>query len=172
MVKEYTVTPENVNKLGKSKEEENLKFRVFLKNNADSDKLDKQFKELHEKLFNNYDCIKCNNCCKEYNITFSENDIAKNAELFNMSKKEFIDKYLVLKNDEFEIKNKPCDFLSKDGICMIHNTKPKECAEYPYTDKNERLFSLYSIIESTKICPVVYEIVESLKEMYGFKIKR
>ena len=169
MVKEYIATPENVSELGRANAEENFKFRTFLKGRADSEELDKQFKELHEKLFNNYDCTKCNNCCKTYNIVISESDIVKNAKLFNISEKEFTDKYLVLENGEFKTKNKPCNFLSEVGKCMLGDNKPKECVEYPYTNQKDRLFSLYSIIDSAEVCPIVYEILERLKEKYNFK---
>ena len=44
----------DVKRLGKLKEDENLRFRQFLKINADEDELDKQFKELHNKYFKIY----------------------------------------------------------------------------------------------------------------------
>lgn len=46
----------DIKRLGNLKEEENLRFRQFLKMNADPDKLDRQFKELHNKYFKIYDC--------------------------------------------------------------------------------------------------------------------
>ena len=45
--------------LAKSKQEENLKFRRYLKTHADAEKLDNDFKSLHEKYFEIYDCSKC-----------------------------------------------------------------------------------------------------------------
>ncbi len=44
-----------------SKQEENLKFRRYLKNHADEEELDNDFKELHKKYFKIYDCTKCRN---------------------------------------------------------------------------------------------------------------
>lgn len=51
--------------LANRKEEENYRFRNYLKNYADEEELDKQFKRLHEKYFKIYDCKKCRNCCKK-----------------------------------------------------------------------------------------------------------
>ena len=47
--------------LANKKEKENLRFRKYLKNHADEEKLDKQFKKLHDKYFKVYDCKKCRN---------------------------------------------------------------------------------------------------------------
>lgn len=47
-----------------------------------------------------------------------------------------------------------------DEILNIFNKNIDYNKEYPYTDKGERLFSLYSIIANASICLVVYEILE------------
>lgn len=72
-------------------ERENYKFRTYLKNRADIDELDEQFLELHNELFENYDCSKCRNCCKEYSITFKETEIDDDSKLLKIAKKEFMD---------------------------------------------------------------------------------
>jgi uncharacterized protein len=41
--------------------------------------------------------------------------------------------------------------------------------EYPFTNKPERLFSLLSIVDFASVCPVVFEMLERLKQIYGFK---
>ena len=60
------LAPRKVKFEAKKKMNENLAFRTFLKCNADEETLDKQFKELHEELFEQYDCSRCRNCCKMY----------------------------------------------------------------------------------------------------------
>ena len=49
----------DIERLGKSKEKENLRFREYLKMRADDEVLDMQFKELHEKYFKVDDCSTC-----------------------------------------------------------------------------------------------------------------
>ena len=60
------ISPDKVRSEARKKENENLKFRRYLKGHADEDELDKQFLRLHKKIFADYDCSKCRNCCKMY----------------------------------------------------------------------------------------------------------
>ena len=87
------LAPRKVKFEAKKKANENLAFRTFLKCNADEEVLDRQFKELHEELFGQYDCGRCRNCCKMYSGSFSEEELKKGAVYFNMAEKEFIDTY-------------------------------------------------------------------------------
>lgn len=65
--------------------------------------------------------------------------------------------------------NKGWRVYNKNGACEIEKCKPEGCREYPFTNKPERLFSLYSIVDSASVCPVVFEILERLKKIYRFK---
>ena len=116
--------------LAKQKENENYRFRQFLKIHADEEELDKQFKELHNKYIQE-------NLNEEYG--------------------------------EYTFKEKRCKFLDENNNCKVKECLPKSCKEYPYTNKEERLFSLYSVISNASVCPVVYEILEELKKIYNFK---
>ena len=53
------VSPDKVQIEAERKEDENYKFRAYLKSHADEDELDRQFLVLHKELFDNYDCSKC-----------------------------------------------------------------------------------------------------------------
>lgn len=68
----------------------------------------------------------------------------------------------------YEIK-KPCPFLCEDGQCEVEFCKPSECAGYPYTDRPDRMGSLLNIIASAEVCPIVYEMLERLKDIYHFR---
>ena len=74
------VSPKEVYEEAKKKEDENLLFRNFLKANADERELDKQFRRLHNEIFSGYDCDKCRNCCKEYDIFIPEQDLERDAK--------------------------------------------------------------------------------------------
>jgi Fe-S-cluster containining protein len=153
-------------------EDENYEFRTYLKSRADIDKLDRQFLELHKELFLNYDCSKCRNCCTEYSASFEKYELSKVADFLKIPEKEFMDKYIDEDFGEYQLKQRPCSFLKKDGNCEIEECKPESCKGYPFTDRPERIFSLFSIIESTSVCPVVFEMVERLKKEYRFKRRR
>lgn len=165
------LSPERVRFEAKKRENENLRFRTFLKCNADEEELDMQFKKLHEELFADYDCSKCRNCCKMYHGCIPIEDIEQDAEYLGIQKEEFLNRFLKWNEEElyYETIHKPCDFLMRDGNCRLGSYKPENCQKYPYTDQPERLWSLYSVLEAAEICPVVFEILERLKREYGYK---
>jgi hypothetical protein len=166
------VRPEEVRSASRKVEEENYKFRRFLKIHADPKDLDRRFIRLHRELFAKYDCSSCRNCCKEYRANFTDNEILKAAKLLSMTASEFSDSYLADDIEGKSMKSKPCLFLCDDGSCRIEECKPACCKGYPYTDKTDRMGSLLSLVDSASVCPVVYEIFERLKGEYGFRRHR
>jgi uncharacterized protein len=166
------IEPSKVSEAFNRVEDENYAFRAYLKNHADEDKLDKQFLELHNELFSDYDCNKCRNCCKEYYARFEEYELKSVSNLLKMKEKEFKDKYIKEDMGEYLLNVKPCCFLMEDGSCAIESCKPLSCKDYPFTNKPERLWSLLGILTSASICPVVFEMLERLKKEYGFSKRR
>ena len=162
------ISPGEVRKAAKKKERENLRFRSFLKNHADDEELDREFAALHQELFEGYDCSQCTNCCQAYSTVLDENEITDISNFLGMTAEPFREKY-VAQGEEGPELDAPCAFLQSDGRCRIESCKPRQCCDYPYTDKPGRFFSLYSILTSAEHCPVVYEILERLKKMYHFR---
>jgi hypothetical protein len=165
------ISPDEVKARAKLKENENYKFRTYLKMNADPIKLDEQFYKLHEELFSIYDCSQCRNCCKMYCGMLLQEDIDKVAGQLSISAEDLTSQYLEYDQAEMSYKTRhcPCDFLKENGDCALGECKPVNCNKYPYTDQPDRIGSLLSIIESASVCPVVYEMLERLKEEYHFK---
>ena len=148
--------------------DENYKFRRFLKNRADPDELDKHFAALHNELFTDYDCCQCHNCCERYTVKLTDEDADRIAVFLDISKDAFVQKYAQEASGGYEIKP-PCPFLERDGKCRVQPCKPEECRGYPYTDHPDRMASLYGVMEFAEVCPVVSEIVQRLKGLYGFR---
>ncbi|MDR2351949.1 MAG: YkgJ family cysteine cluster protein [Deltaproteobacteria bacterium] len=152
--------------------EDNIRFRVFLKENADEDELDRQFLKLHKKYFANYDCCKCAKCCKELETAFDENDVKSASIYLEESVESIKEKYLKeshsIDNIPYESKVMPCVFLEIDGKCRIQPAKPHLCRDYPFTNKPNRLRSMLTIVSNAEVCPVVNKILERLKIMYDF----
>jgi Fe-S-cluster containining protein len=172
------IKPTEVKAKAKRLEEQNYKFRTFLKNHADDDELDSRFLELHKELFTDYDCCKCNNCCKAYRIDLDDDEITAISSFLGQSEDSFVSEYLVRVKDEYgieahsySIKGKPCVFLNKDGRCRVQDCKPAVCKGFPYTNQPDRLSSVYSVIEHAEVCLVVFEILERLKRTYEFRKK-
>lgn len=154
----------------KKKENENYRFRAFLKENADEEELDRQFAQLHNELFEKYDCSRCRNCCKVYHTIILPEEVDAAANNIHMTKEDFIHTYLKWDNVEenYLTKQKPCPFLQKEGLCLIEDCKPEKCRKYPYTNQPERLFSLLGLLDIIAVCPVAHEIWERLKDIYDF----
>ncbi|MGN1155059.1 MAG: YkgJ family cysteine cluster protein [Agathobacter sp.] len=168
------VSPDKVQVEAERKEDENYKFRAYLKNHADEDELDRQFLVLHKELFADYDCSKCRNCCKMYKGSIPAEDVEKDAEYLGITVEQFVDFFLERAEHDigYHTKHKPCDFLMEDGNCRLGDCRPESCKKYPYTDQPERLFSLLGFLDIVSICPVAFEIYECLKKEYGFKARR
>ena len=62
-------------------------------------------------------------------------EVKEVAEYLKMEEPQFVQTYL--EKDETEgtylTKNKPCDFLQKNGECLLEECKPDGCKKYPYT---------------------------------------
>ena len=177
------INPGEVKANAQSLEDQNYKFRTFLKNRADDDELDAQFLALHKELFTGYDCCKCANCCKAYRIFLGNDEVKRIAEFLSMSENDFAALYLIdaeegddkpykFKAKPYKFKAKPCAFLRDDGRCRIQDCKPDECTGFPYTDRPNRLSCMHSVIEHAEVCPIIFEILERLKAIYNFRNKR
>ena len=66
----------------------------------------------------------------------------------------------------------PCRHLTDDQLCDLGDQMPEDCKLYPYTDQPRRLSSMLNTIDIASVCPVVYEMLERLKEMYEFSGKK
>ena len=166
------IKPSKINAIAKRHAEENYEFRTFLKQHADGDKLDAQFLKLHNELFADYDCCKCNNCCRAYSVVLNDADIEAISRYLGQSKRDFIKENLEKSDfdeNEYKINKQPCIFLCDDGKCSIQDVKPAECKGFPFTDRPDRLGSMFSIIDFAEECPVVFEILKRLKEIYDFE---
>jgi Fe-S-cluster containining protein len=165
------IVPSKVKAAAGKKEEENWKFRTFLKGHADIDKLDEQFLSLHNELFDGYDCSQCRNCCRAFDAELQDEEIGQIAAVLGLAKADFIAQRLT-KSDDGYIMESPCCFLNEDGSCAIEGNRPKTCKEFPFTNKPGRLWSLINVVTFAEECPIVYEMLERLKEIYHFKKNR
>lgn len=162
------ILPKDVQEAALKHEAENYRFRRFLKSHADEKVLDKQIHELHEELFAAYDCSQCRNCCRSYDVSLEAGEIAAIAAAKGLTPAALCAQYLTEGLLGYEIK-KPCPFLRNDGTCEVESCKPAECSGYPYTDRPDRMESLLNIVASAEVCPIVYEMLERLKDTYHFR---
>ena len=126
--------------------------------------LDDLVHELHEEAFAKFNCLDCANCCKTIGPRLIDKDIERLAKHLKMKISDFTERYILTDEDgDFVFKEHPCPFLLSDNYCMVYESRPKACREYPHTDRKR----FYQILElshkNCETCPVVYEIFEELK---------
>lgn len=164
--KKKMMTPVELHKKATEKYTENKKYLAKLKNKTPRN-LDQTMESLHEDVFEEIDCLACANCCKTTSPIFMDKDIERIAHHFRLRPADFIAKHLHLDSDGDYVHNgAPCPFLGGDNYCSIYDVRPKACAGYPHTDRKKAAQLLPKTLESTKICPAVFEIVERLKKVY------
>jgi hypothetical protein len=146
------------------KENENWNFRSFIKGQASASKLDALTQQLNQEVSSKIDCTTCANCCKVIQPTFTQADITKIANHFDIPPSQFIEQYLV--SDvfgDYSPKLSPCPFL-KDNKCSIYDHQPESCRSFPHLHKDDVAFRITGIIANYEVCPIVYNVIEGLKK--------
>ena len=129
--------------------------------------LDLQTLSIHDEIFAKIDCLECANCCRSLGPRITDNDIQKLSKALKIKPGQVIDSYLRLDEDgDYVFQQMPCPFLMNDNYCLIYESRPKACREYPHTNRKrfEQAFSV--TIKNVYTCPAVYLIVEKLKTIY------
>lgn len=126
--------------------------------------LDSIIHELHYDEFDKIECLECAGCCKSLGPMIFESDISRMASALRMKISAFKDQYIKVDEDrDFIFKESPCPFLCDDNLCMIYQSRPKACREYPHTNRKR----FYQVAKKTQYnvstCPAVYSIVQKLK---------
>jgi Fe-S-cluster containining protein len=166
-----------IHELAKNKEDENWRFRQFLKTRCklDSDEIDRVVFETTQRVWAGIDCIACANCCRHVHPTFSEEDVERLARRLEMDIRQFTENYLERTKDSsanpWQTHALPCPFL-KDNCCSVYEDRPADCRGYPYLYEPEFESRTMAMIDRTFTCPIVYEVIEELKGSLRFSGKR
>ena len=162
-----------IRQLAEKKEDENLRFRHFLKTrcNLEPDRIDQRVFEITQRVWAGIDCTACANCCREMKPTFSEEEVDRVAHRFGVRRREFIETYLERSEagseNPWRTRTTPCPFL-KERLCSIYEDRPAECRGYPYLYEPNFVIRTFGMISRTFTCPIVYEVMEELKRSLGF----
>lgn len=147
---------------------ENKLFFEKLKKRKPSD-LDRVTNELHDKAFEDIDCLKCANCCRTTGPLLRGKDIDQLAGHFKIRPAVFTEKYLRIDEDgDYVFKAMPCPFLGNDNYCSVYQQRPGACRDYPHTQQRDIRQKLNITLENTVICPAVAEVVQGLRQHYEF----
>lgn len=130
--------------------------------------LDSIVHELHHDTFDYIDCLECANCCKGLGPRVTDNDVARLSKYLKIKPSDFVEEYLRVDEDnDYVFKEMPCPFLMPDNYCMVYESRPKACREYPHTDR-KRFYQVLKISEKNlETCPAVMEISKKLLEQFS-----
>jgi Fe-S-cluster containining protein len=161
--------------LAEAKEDENWRFRSFLKGQCNSAKVDRTVFETTRRVWAGIDCTSCANCCRQVKPSFSEEEVERLARRFKMERQRFIDEYLerteALSENPWQTRTLPCPFL-QGNLCSVYEDRPADCSEYPYLYKPHLATRTIAMLARIPTCPIVYEVVEDLKKSLGFFRRR
>ncbi|WP_255590587.1 MULTISPECIES: YkgJ family cysteine cluster protein [unclassified Algoriphagus] len=130
-------------------------------------KLDEDFENLHDKVFEDLDCLECANCCKTTSPIFLQTDIDRLAKVFRQKSSEFIDEYLHRDEEgDYVLNSSPCPFLNSDNKCLVYEDRPKACREYPHTNRKNIHGILGLTLKNTLVCPAVFKIFQQIGKEY------
>ena len=119
--------------------------------------------ELNDKAFQNIDCTKCAQCCKNYSPRFKTPDIKRISKYLKMRESNFIEKYLIVDEDgDFVVKSLPCPFLAPDNFCSIYDQRPSDCQRFPYTNEDVFFKRVNITLKNSTFCPITYFVIENL----------
>lgn len=133
--------------------------------------MDKRVSELTRQVWAGIDCTKCANCCKTVRPTLTDEDVDRLARRFGVERQELIGRYLEPTergaDNPWVTRSTPCPFL-KDNLCTVYEDRPADCGGYPYLYEPDFTFRTMGMIERTFTCPIVFEVMEKLKQSMRF----
>lgn len=129
--------------------------------------LDVIVSQLHDEVFESTDCLQCANCCKTTSPVFYDKDIERVSKHLRMKPSAFVEKYLHIDEDrDYVLNSAPCPFLDHENYCMVYESRPAACREYPHTNRKRFHQILDLTLKNTTICPAAYQVVEALKKRF------
>ncbi len=156
-----------IKKLAEEKEDENDRFRVFLKQ-QDPDSIDALVHPLVAKITAAVDCTQCGNCCKSLMINVTAGEAVTLATHLGTSVDEIKHTYLEeSEQGQLIINTIPCHFLS-GTTCSIYEQRFNECREFPHLHKPHFTRRLFGTLTYYALCPIIFNVVEQLKDAVGY----
>ncbi|MFO7986690.1 MAG: YkgJ family cysteine cluster protein [Desulfatiglandaceae bacterium] len=156
--------PKVVKRLAEEREDENWRFRSFLKGiDLKTEELDAMVHRLYEEAAGRIDCCACGNCCREVTPVLDDHDILRLATGLGMAKDHIIERFLVTdKHGDMIFRNTPCPMFS-GNLCTVYDHRPEACRSFPHLHKEDIVFRLIGVVQNCSVCPIVFNVLERLK---------
>lgn len=154
---------ERIKRLSEERDEENWRFRTFLKGQAE-DEVDGRVHRLYEEVAAEIDCTTCGNCCGATWPCVSGEDVDRLAKRLLITPEAFEAEYTCeVEEGVLALEAQPCRFL-EDKRCTVYSDRPEVCRSYPHLHKPGFVFRLTSVISNCAVCPIVFNVFERLKD--------
>lgn len=151
----------------REKQWENDGFRDFVSTH-DADEIDQLVSELDSEISPRIDCTSCGNCCKSLMVNINEQEADNLSSHLEMNRSAFDEKYLEKGSNGMMLLNAiPCHFLA-DNKCTVYEYRFEGCKEFPALHLpgfKKRLFTTFMHYDR---CPIIFNVVEQLKERLNF----
>lgn len=164
--------PDEVARRAAEKEDENWAFRTWLKGRYgyDDERLMRVVSKLAEDVSSQIDCTECASCCRQLDVYLGDRDVKRLASVLKMTVSALQSTYLqadVEPGEESWRLPAPCPLL-EGSLCRTYAARPDECRAYPHLHAD---FVAHSIrrLEDTFVCPIVYNVVEGMKDELGWR---
>ena len=164
-----TIKPSQIFSVAKAKAAENIFFKKYLKQ-FPSTQIDPMVHQLYAEFTAKIDCTTCANCCSYLEPGIDEAEIERLAACQQMDPVDFKRAHVAFDGEALFLKAKPCMFL-QEKKCGIYIDRPQACAAYPHLEQENFKYKR-NVWSNYQICPIVFEVIEKLKNTLGFKYEK
>jgi len=159
-----------IKRLAEQREEENDLFLHHLKK-LHPEKTDELVQQINEEVTAAIDCTKCGNCCRSLMIQVNHEEIPTASAALSISTENFESNYLEKSTGGQLIINQiPCHFL-QENQCSIYESRFSACREFPPLNLPGFQRRLFALMFHYGSCPIVFNVMETLKKVTGFHLE-
>ncbi len=148
--------------------EENDRFALQVKANS-ADQMDAVVHRINKNIEQKIDCTLCGNCCRSLMINVSEAEADSLSSHLQVSRASFDDTYLEKGSNGMMLMNAiPCTFLEANR-CNVYEHRFEGCREFPAMHLPGFSKRLFTTLMHYGRCPIIFNIVEEMKDEMGFE---
>lgn len=146
--------------------EEHRHFKAYLQR-LPTQQVDAMAAAINAQIEPAIDCLACGRCCQTLMINVEPADAQRLARHLHMNTAAFNQQYLE-QGHTFSFMNQvPCPFLNQKA-CTVYSCRPQGCRSFPQMDAPGFASRLFATFTHYAMCPIVYYVVEALKQQSGF----
>jgi len=167
-LQELIIDLHQIKSIAAANEAENDAFRIFLKQ-QDGLQIDAVVHRLNDDIAPKIDCTFCGNCCKSLMINVEEAEAVRLSEHLGTPLAELKAKYIEQSEQgQMVINSVPCGFLS-GSMCTVYEYRFEGCRDFPHLHRPQFTGRLFGTLMYYSICPIIFNVVEELKNETGFR---